>query len=297
MRMYDPRLNAFIAAADCGSFTKASEKLYISPTAVMKQINTLEDSLGLKLISRTNQGIRLTPAGQSVCKDARFMIDYSEKALERARRYTEEYEKTFCVGTSLLNPCKPFIDLWAKLSPHFPGYRLNIVPFEDEHTNILAEISALGEKFDFLTGVCDSSAWLERCGFQKLGNYKKCVAVNAEHRLAKKSIISLSDLHGERLMMVKEGDSVLNDRIRADLNQNHPQIQIVDAPQFYDMNVFNSCAQSGDVLLTIECWQNVHPLLVTVPVEWDYAIPYGILYSKEPPDDVKRLIELVKGMI
>lgn len=98
-------------------------------------------------------------------------------------------------------------------------------------------------------------------------------------------------------MMVKEGDSVLNDRIRADLTQNHPQIQIVDAPQFYDMNVFNSCAQSGDVLLTIECWQNVHPLLVTVPVEWDYAIPYGILYSKEPPDDVKRLIELVKEMI
>ena len=77
--MYDPRLNAFIAAADCGSFTKASEKLYISPTAVMKQINTLEDSLGLKLISRTNQGIRLTPAGQSVYKDARFMIDYSER--------------------------------------------------------------------------------------------------------------------------------------------------------------------------------------------------------------------------
>ena len=295
--MYDPRLNAFIAAADCGSFTKASEKLYISPTAVMKQINTLEDSLGIKLISRTNQGIRLTPAGQSVCKDARFMIDYSEKALERARRYTEEYENTFCVGTSLLNPCKSFIDLWTRLSPHFPGYRLNIVPFEDEHTNILTEISALGEKFDFLTGVCDSSAWLERCGFQKLGEYKKCIAVNGEHRLAKKSIISLSDLHGEKLMMVKEGDSALNDRIRADLKQNHPQIQIVDAPRFYDMSVFNSCAQSGDVLLTIECWQNVHPLLVTVPVEWDYAIPYGILYSKEPPDDVKRLIELVRGMI
>lgn len=295
--MYDLRLNAFIAAADCGSFTKASEKLYISPTAVMKQINTLEDSLGIKLISRTNQGIRLTPAGQSVYKDARFMMDYSEKALERARCCTEEYEKTFCVGTSLLNPCKPFIDLWTRLSPHFPEYRLNIVPFEDEHTNILAEISALGKKFDFLTGVCDSAAWLERCGFSKLGEYKKCIAVNAEHRLAKKSIVSLSDLHGERLIMVKEGDSALNDRLRADLKQNHPQIQIVDAPQFYDMNVFNSCAKSGDVLLTIECWQNVHPLLVTIPVRWDYAIPYGILYSKEPPDDVKRLIELVKGMI
>lgn len=295
--MYDTRLNAFIAAADCGSFTKASEKLFISPTAVMKQINALEDSFGLKLINRTNQGIRLTPAGQSVYKDARFMIDYSKKALERAQSLTEECEKTFCVGTSLLNPCKPFVDLWTRLSPHFPGYRLHIVPFEDEHTNILTEISALGEKFDFLIGVCDSAAWLERCRFQKLGEYKKCIAVNYEHRLAKKSIISLSDLYGERLMMVKEGDSALNDRIRADLKQYHPQIQIVDAPQFYDMSVFNRCAQSGDVLLTIECWQNVHPLLVTIPVDWDYSIPYGLLYSKEPPDDVEELIELVKDMI
>ena len=97
--------------------------------------------------------------------------------------------------------------------------------------------------------------------------------------------------------MVKEGDSAINDRIRADLKQNHPQIQIVDAPQFYDLSVFNSCAQSGDVLLTIECWQNVHPLLVTVPVEWDYAIKYGILYSYEHTDYVKRIIDIFKEMI
>lgn len=40
--MYNPLLTAFVCAADCGSFTKAAEKLYLSPTAVMKQINTLE---------------------------------------------------------------------------------------------------------------------------------------------------------------------------------------------------------------------------------------------------------------
>ena len=58
--MYNPLLTAFVCAADCGSFTKAAEKLYLSPTAVMKQINTLESHLQLQLISRTNQGIRLT---------------------------------------------------------------------------------------------------------------------------------------------------------------------------------------------------------------------------------------------
>ena len=91
--MYNPQLKAFVAAVDCGSFTKAAEKLFISPTAVMKQINSLENHLGLKLIDRTNQGIKPTPAGQSIYKDALFLFDYSEKSVEKARRYTEQYEK------------------------------------------------------------------------------------------------------------------------------------------------------------------------------------------------------------
>lgn len=35
--MYNQLLDTFITVADCGSFTKAAEQLYISPTAVMKQ--------------------------------------------------------------------------------------------------------------------------------------------------------------------------------------------------------------------------------------------------------------------
>ena len=177
--MYNPQLTAFVCAADCGSFTKAAEKLYLSPTAVMKQVNALEAHLQMQLISRTNQGIRLTPAGESVYADAKYLIDYSARAIRRAQQRMSDYEKTFCVGTSILNPCKPFVDLWGKVSDHFPEYRLNIVPFEDEHTTILQEISALGEKFDFLVGVCDSAKWLLHCHFLQLGTYRKCVAVRA----------------------------------------------------------------------------------------------------------------------
>lgn len=36
--MYNHLLDTFLVVADCGSFTKAAEKLYISPTAVMKQM-------------------------------------------------------------------------------------------------------------------------------------------------------------------------------------------------------------------------------------------------------------------
>ena len=43
--MYDPLLDTFLAVAELGSFTKAAELLYLSPTAVMKQMNTLEKRL------------------------------------------------------------------------------------------------------------------------------------------------------------------------------------------------------------------------------------------------------------
>ena len=51
--MYNRILDTFIAVADSGSFTKAADSLYISPTAVMKQMNTLEKDLNLVLMERT----------------------------------------------------------------------------------------------------------------------------------------------------------------------------------------------------------------------------------------------------
>ena len=59
------QLVSFIAAADCGSFSKASVKLYISSTAIMKQINMLEKDIGVKLLRRTNRGVYMTDAGKS----------------------------------------------------------------------------------------------------------------------------------------------------------------------------------------------------------------------------------------
>lgn len=154
----------------------------------------------------------------------------------------------------------------------------------------MSEIEKLGKKFDFLIGVCDSKTWLSLCRFQPLGRYRKMIAVSREHSLASKEKIELSDLYGETLMMVGEGDSGVNDFIRNDLVKNHPQIHIEDTPRFYDMSVFNRCAETGNVLLTIECWREVHPGLVSIPVNWDYSIPYGLLYSLDAPEDVLRFV-------
>ena len=294
--MYNHLLDTFLAVADCGSFTKASERLYISATAVMKQMNSLEKHLDLKLVERTPNGVRLSPAGEVIYRDAKFLKDYSQKSIASARAATHTYDTTFCVGTSLLNPAKPFMDLWYRVNKDFPDYKLHLVPFEDDHEGIVSEIRQLGEKFDFLIGVCDSRTWLSYCQFLPLGRYRKMAAVSREHRLAGKKRLEIEDLYGETLMMVRRGDSGVNDEIRNDLERNHPQIHIEDTPQFYDLSVFNRCAEMGNVLLTIECWQEVHPGLVSIPVNWDYSIPYGLLYSLDAPEDVLRFVKAVEQM-
>ena len=292
--MYNSLLKTFLCVADCGSLNKASEQLFLTPASVMKQINLLEKHLDLQLIRRTNHGVTLTECGESIYQDAKYMISYSEKAVEKARKIEGRQSRTIRVGTSMLNPCKIFMDIWYRVSDRFPQYKIEIIPFEDDRNGILSVIEKIGDEFDFIVGVCDSVQWLNRCSMYPLGAYKKCVAVPVGHRLAGRKKLKITDLYGETLIMVKRGDSPINDFLRNDLEQNHPQIQIGDTEYYYDIQVFNHCEQTGNLLLNLECWKDIHPSLITIPVEWDYSIPYGLLYPLTPRKEVLRLIEAVK---
>ena len=58
--MYNRQLDVFVKAAELGSFSKAAEALYITPSAVIQQVNGLEERLGVKLFDRSRRGIVLT---------------------------------------------------------------------------------------------------------------------------------------------------------------------------------------------------------------------------------------------
>lgn len=77
--MYNPQLETFLQVAESGSFNKAAEKMFISPPAVIKQINLLEESLDLQLFVRTHRGLVLTEAGKSLYQDAKYIIQYCKK--------------------------------------------------------------------------------------------------------------------------------------------------------------------------------------------------------------------------
>lgn len=111
-----------------------------------------------------------------------------------------------------------------------------------------------------------------------------------------KKLLTIKDLYGETLMLVSRGDSATVDSIRDEI-EKHPLIRTEDTSQFYDISVFNHCVQTWHVLLTLECWADVHPVLVTIPVDWDFSIPYGILYQLQPDDDIMKFIYAIKKHI
>ncbi|AXK40515.1 LysR family transcriptional regulator [Crenobacter cavernae] len=57
-------LEAFVAVAECGSLSRAATRLGKSPSALTKTITALEDTLGMKLLTRTTRQVTLTPAGR-----------------------------------------------------------------------------------------------------------------------------------------------------------------------------------------------------------------------------------------
>lgn len=138
---------------------------------------------------------------------------------------------------------------------------------------------------------------MENFNFLKLGNYRFCIAVPITHPLANKETISIKDLSGERITAITRGDSKQNQDILNKIKENCKNVEILEAPLFYDINVFNKCEETNSLLVTLECWSDIHLAFKTIPLDSGETMPYGIIYSKTPTDDAKKFIEIIKKLI
>lgn len=291
--MYNPQILTLIEVADAGSFSKAAEKMYITSVSVMNQINSLEKRVGVKLFERTNHGVVLTEAGQSLCHDARQMIAASDTAIQRARRIAGISQSVIRIGTSIMRPCKRLMDLWTKADDGTQPFQIKIIPFEDDPASISAMLQSLGNEIDCFVSPCDSVTWTKSYNIYPLGACKCCIAVSRRHPLAKKEYLDWSDIEGETLMLIKRGESSILDRMRDEIENLHPGIQIVDSPNFYDMEAFNACEQHGYMMEVPDTWAEIHPSVVTIPVKWDYKLPFGVIYAQKPSKTFERFIRCI----
>ena len=99
--MYNPQFKTFLTVCDCGSFSKAASFLFLTPSAVLHQIRTLEKDLGTDLFLRTSKGVSLTPSGLFLEQRARPFIQMGDE-IRRGLREISAGENSICIGTDML---------------------------------------------------------------------------------------------------------------------------------------------------------------------------------------------------
>lgn len=288
-------MHSFVQTAELGSFSKAAQKAFVSVTALIQQINLLEARLKVKLFVRSHRGLTLTPAGEAFYKDAKYMLEYWRESVSRTRQAAASSGPApVRIGTSIMTPSRFLLDLWPHIQKENPSLKIQLVSFENTPENARGILSRLGENIDVVADLIDegfSSAY--GCEMLELFQAPVRCALSRYHPLASKKILTASDLAGEKLLLLKRSGFKRIDALRADISRNWPEVEIVDFP-FYDITVFNRCETQGCLLMTIENWDNVHPLLKTLPVEWDYTLPFGLMFSPNPSPQVLAFLKAVK---
>lgn len=290
--MYNHQLDTFLKVAELGSFGKAADALFISAPAVIQQINLLEGECGVRLFIRTNHGVRLTPAGSSLLEDSKTIVRLSKEAVSKAQQLEHSGRTTVRIGTSLLYKCRLLPDIWSRINGQFPDLKIEILPLPETQENDAGD-SVLGVKYDIREGIYCTIAEKDSCSFLELIRTPFCCAVAKSHRLAKLKKVTMEDLNGEYLVMPISGVSTELDAFRQEITQHHPTVQIIDST-YYGVDTFTLCEVNPYILITQQIYQDIHPNLVTIPLQSEYSMPYGLIYAKNPNDATKQFIKAIK---
>ncbi len=133
------QLEIFVAIARSGSFTRASEALYLSPASVSQQVKLMEHAIGARLLDRApRQAVRLTEAGTVLLETSEALFDGLEKALHTVRYLQRTREEVLEVG-------------WRPSSCSFLLLPV-LTSFQERHPGVAVHVNA-GSRVDLIEGL------------------------------------------------------------------------------------------------------------------------------------------------
>ena len=282
--MYNRHLDTFLKVAELGSFSAAAEALFITPSAVIQQINALEQELGATLFLRSRKGVALTEAGKYLTSEA---IDYIRKGNEIQRRLSALAAggSTICVGTSVNFKVRLLYDLWTL-------YTAKVKKCDIQLTGLTPDGSNAPET-DLVEGIRSRLRWQGHLQFLKICEVPVGFAVSNHHPLAKRKKLSLADLKPYTLLI---SDILLP----AETSPVFPQLKNAEiryerVPDYSPGIMWDSSANDY-VLLCPMCWVDTLFDVTVIPCDWEIALDYGIFYHNHCPDHVREFLEFIRGV-
>src|SRR5438067_2351348 len=197
------QLRTFSEIAETLNFTKASERLNLTQSAVSHQIKALEDELGVKLFLRGKRGVKLTDAGKSAVESARRILNEAELMREEVTGR----EQALAGSVRVAAATQALVYLFAPLFEDFMD--------SHESVELVFRTTANTEQTvdDILEGVAD-------VGFASMAVYSPTLQVtelfvdelvlviSKKHRLAAKTAVSINELEKERWVLFERGASI-----------------------------------------------------------------------------------------
>ena len=275
-------IRTFLSVCDCGSFTKAAEQLYTTPSSVLQQIRSLEEELGVKLFFRSPKGVTLTRAGEYLKYKGGLMVEMYEEIRRDLANLSEE-RKSICIGTSMMEKCRLLYDLWVLFSEEEKEYGIRMVNIDADH-NIPFET-------ELIESVNSNVGWMREWEFLEICRIPFGFAFVNEHPLAKKQIIRLEDLRGETVTSINEGSCDAVMMILDLLRKNRINVTFQDD---FGVNMFWESAFRREVQLVPLCWNDILFNMTVVPFEREFLLPYGIFYRSQPHPATQKFLDFIR---
>jgi DNA-binding transcriptional LysR family regulator len=197
------QLRTFREVAEALSFTRASQKLNMTQSAVSHQIKALELELGEPLFIRAKRGVRLSDAGKLALEYAARIIEEADALRERLRGGDNEPRGRVRAAAAT----QAFVHLFARLFESFMREHDGI------ELSFRTTVSTEQTVADILNGAAD-------VGFASLPVYSPAlqvtelfedelgVVVGARHALAREREVDISGLKRERFILFEQGASI-----------------------------------------------------------------------------------------
>ena len=148
------QLRSFVTIARENHLTRAAEKLHISQPAVSAHIKALEEELGQPLFVRSATGMRLTPAGEELCRQAEVILHEAKEFVRIGKDLLDRPVGTVRIGLNRNAEFLRISDLYRQLRCCGPDIEIVL------HQSISGTIIHLVETGEldcgFILGDCES---------------------------------------------------------------------------------------------------------------------------------------------
>ena len=214
------QLSAFISVADNGSFTRASEQMHLTQSAVSGLIKELESSLGIVLFDRTTRQLSLSVVGHHLLPQARRILNEMQLFENEASSLTSlaQGQVRLAVSQFAASSMPAVIAQFAKA---YPDISVSLLDCSAE--NVLEHIQnievdlGVGTERGFTEPDDDISADL-------LYQLPFCVVMPDNHALAQKSEVIWQDLVDTPLItlqgpFIEQVTAELNEEIASHIQQ------------------------------------------------------------------------------